>query len=189
MEVKKKYVYLISCICVVLCIGALVFFTQRKKDVAQPAVISLEQEVTVTKPFFAPQQLANGNKFYLNRLLKFSVVYPGNLDVQEYGQGNTSTIVFEDVSTQEGFQVFVVPYEEQVVSDERFKMDVPSGVMKDPVDILVDGVRATMFFSHNSLLGETREVWFIKDGFLYEVTARKDLDGWLSEIIRNWKFI
>lgn len=189
MEDKKKYVYLVSCVCVVLCIGALIFLTQRKKDVAQPAVISPESEVTVTKPFFAPQQLADGKKFYLNRLLKFSVVYPGNLDIQEYGQGNTSTIVFEDVSTQEGFQVFVVPYDKEVISDERFKMDIPSGVMIDPVDVLVDGHTATMFFSQNGLLGETREVWFIKDGFLYEVTARKDLDGWLSEIIRNWKFI
>lgn len=189
MEGKRKYVYSILFVSVVLCINVVAFFVQDDEDVPESLPTRYDPEVTVTKPFFAPQQLADGKKFYLNRLLKFSIVYPGNLDIYEYGQGNTSTIVFEDVSTQEGFQVFVVPYTEQVISEERFTMDVPSGIMENPVDILVDGVKATMFFSHNSLLGETREVWFIKDGFLYEITARKDLDQWLSYVISNWKFI
>ena len=37
--------------------------------------------------------------------------------------------------------------------------------------------------------GDTREVWFIHGGYLYEVTTYKELDIWLAGIMRTWKFI
>ena len=38
-------------------------------------------------------------------------------------------------------------------------------------------------------MGDAREVWFIKNGFLYEVTTYKELDAWLASIMQTWKFI
>jgi hypothetical protein len=32
-------------------------------------------------------------------------------------------------------------------------------------------------------------VWFIHGGFLYEVTAYKELDTWLKPILQSWQFI
>lgn len=46
-----------------------------------------------------------------------------------------------------------------------------------------------MFFSKNIALGDTREVWFIKNGYLYEVTTLKSLDAWLTQILQTWKFL
>jgi hypothetical protein len=37
-------------------------------------------------------------------------------------------------------------------------------------------------------MGDTREVWFIKGGFLYEVTTYKQLDTWLAQILQTWQF-
>ena len=61
--------------------------------------------------------------------------------------------------------------------------------MQSPTDILVDDARGTMFFGKNGIMGDTREVWFIHGGFLYEVTTYKELDTWLGGIMRTWKFI
>ena len=61
--------------------------------------------------------------------------------------------------------------------------------MQSPTDIIVDGTRATMFFGNNSIMGDTREVWFIHGGFLYEVTTYKEFDTWLAGIMQTWKFI
>jgi hypothetical protein len=133
--------------------------------------------------------VVDGLKIYRSYLLGFQITYPEELQVKEYGKANTSTITFEDERGQKGFQIFVVPYEEETISEKRFKMDIPSGVMKDPIDVVIDGVTARAFFSTNSVFGETREVWFIKNGFLYEVTTRKDLDPWLAEIMNSWKFL
>ena len=61
--------------------------------------------------------------------------------------------------------------------------------MLQPTDVIVDGAHATMFFGNNAIMGDTREVWFIRGGFLYEVTTYKELDTWLGGIMRTWKFI
>jgi hypothetical protein len=38
-------------------------------------------------------------------------------------------------------------------------------------------------------MGDAREVWFIKSGYLFEVTTYKPLDSWLSQILQTWKFL
>ena len=115
--------------------------------------------------------------------------YPDDLQVREHGEGRGTTIAFENIKTGRGFQIFVVPYKGDQISTERLKMDVPSGVIKDQTDILIDGTAATMFYSQNAAMGDTREVWFIKYGFLYEVTTYKEFDAWISSIMQTWQFL
>ena len=43
------------------------------------------------------------------------------------------------------------------------------------------------FYGYNDVMGNTREVWFIRDGFLYE--SYKELEPWLAEIMSTWKFL
>lgn len=138
-------------------------------------------------PFRAPS--IDGKRLFRSDILGFSLYYPDDLFIREYGKGNTSTLTFEDVKGERGFQIFVVPYDAETVSAERFKMDLPSGVMKEAQEIIIDGARGSAFFSEDALVGETREVWFIQNGFLYEVTARKELDAWLAEIMQTWRFL
>jgi len=45
-----------------------------------------------------------------------------------------------------------------------------------------------MFFGNNDVMGDTREVWFIHGGYLYEVTTYKPLETLLSQIIQSWTF-
>jgi hypothetical protein len=49
-------------------------------------------------------------------------------------------------------------------------------------------VPATAFYGSNSAMGDTREIWFIRGGFLYEVTTYKELDTWLATIMLTWQF-
>jgi hypothetical protein len=127
---------------------------------------------------------------YENRDFRFGLLYPQNLSVREYKeQGGALSVIFEDPSDGKGFQIYVTPYGDGQITKERFQMDVSSGVMKEPTDVMVGGVRGTMFLSTHSLMGETREVWFINNGFLYEVVTYKQLDEWLSGIMQTWQFI
>jgi hypothetical protein len=54
---------------------------------------------------------------------------------------------------------------------------------------MIDGTQATMFYGTNAIMGDTREVWFIKGGLLYEVTTYQQLDTWLAQIMQTWQFI
>jgi len=133
--------------------------------------------------------VSEDSREYKNLLLHFSLIYPKDLIVKEYDDGTSaSTITFEDATGEKSFQIFVVPYQGNQITEEQFKKDVPSGVMKEPVDIMIDDIRATMFFSTNTVLGETREVWFIRGGFLYEITTYAGLDSWLAQILSTWRF-
>jgi hypothetical protein len=75
------------------------------------------------------------------------------------------------------------------VTDAQFHADEPSGVTQQQRDVMVDGVRGTMFFGSNDIVGDTREIWFIHNGLIYEVTAYKDLDSWLGDVMQSWTFM
>lgn len=131
-----------------------------------------------------------GWRKFENTQYSFSVYVPPELEVSTYDEGGGAhTFIFESEDAAKGFQVFAIPYHEETISDERFRKDVPSGVRKEPIETMIDGARAVTFFSENAIMGETREVWFIKGGYLYEVTTYKPLDGWLAEIMETWRFI
>lgn len=130
-----------------------------------------------------------GTRPYKSLIFRFFLFYPDDLQVKEYSGGSDTTISFENAKTGKGFQIFIVPYQEDHIATEQFKKDVPSGVINDQVEILIDGLPATMFYSKNPAMGDTREVWFIKNGFLYEVSTYKDLDAWLSAIMQTWRFL
>lgn len=120
----------------------------------------------------------------------FSLVPREEMSVKEFDEGGgAKTFIFEDTQNEFGFQIFAVPYADEVITEERFKMDVPSGVKENVRELRVDDVMATTFYSQSFELGETYEVWFIKGSLLYEVTTLRSLENELNEIINSWQFI
>jgi hypothetical protein len=137
-----------------------------------------------------PRTPPAGTLEYRNPTYRFSLFYPDTLSVKEFDEGGgASTITFQNVSTVQGFQIFVVPYGAPQVSTARFKEDEPSGVMQQPLDVTIGGVSATSFYSTDANLGDTAEIWFIQGGYLFEVTAPKSLAPWFSQIMQAWEFI
>lgn len=131
-----------------------------------------------------------GYSEYRSTLFAFSLFYPSSMKVSEFDEGGgAQSITFENAGDAIGFQIFIVPYKEHQVSSARFSQDVPTGVMKEPTNVTVDGVFGTMFYSQSLTLGDTREIWFINNGYLYEVTTLKTLDSWLIERMKTWMFI
>jgi|SRR6185295_12003934 len=127
---------------------------------------------------------------YTSTKYQYSLSYPPYLHIKEYEEsGGAHTVIFQDPDTNAGFQIYVVPFSGTHISKARFLLDESSGVMINPTDIMIDGTRATMFFGKNSIMGETREVWFIHGGYLYEVTTYKELDSWLAGILGTFHFL
>ncbi|MFZ2484725.1 MAG: hypothetical protein WAX80_02115 [Minisyncoccia bacterium] len=121
---------------------------------------------------------------------KFSLLYPEGMSVKEFDEGGgAKTVIFENTEIVSGFQIFVVPYGDNKISEERFRMDVPSKVRTDLKNIEVGGVEATSFYSTNFVLGDTYEIWLINNGYLYELTTLKQLEPFLNEVVATWEFI
>lgn len=170
-----------------IAVGAWYWTEQEEVLDVQPASLAQEE-----RDYAPPTPIAGdptGMRKYENAAYRFSLFYPDTLAVREYTEkGNALSVTFEDTSGTRGFQIYATPYSNAQITEERFLLDSPAGVMNEPTDILVDGTTATMFFGKHSLMGETREVWFIKGGYLYEVATYKELDEWLSSIMATWRF-
>jgi len=130
-----------------------------------------------------------GYVLYRNQPYHFSFYYPPNLQVHTFNEEEGAfTVALQDPTTNEGFEVYVTPYRGTQITEAEFKLDEPSGVIREQTDVMIDGVRATMFYGNNPIMGDTREVWFIRGGLLYEVTTYKQLDTWLAQIMQTWQF-
>lgn len=126
---------------------------------------------------------------YLNVERGFSLWYPKELKVKEHDEGDTTyTIVFSDELGEKSFQIFFTPYMGDTITSSRFLKDFPDGKFTEPVEVVIgDNMHALVFYSEGTL-GKLREVWFIHDDYLFEVTTYDTLDEWLAEIMKSWKF-
>ncbi len=182
----------IALVCLVLII---VVVTQHKKFGAWDVPMTPSTGVFSSGPAKpslppAPRTPPAGMKEYRSIPYHFSLFYPEALSVSERDEGGGArTITFQNLKSIEGFQIFIVPYTDAQVSAARFKKDEPSGVRLNATDRTVDSAVASSFYSTNQALGDTREVWFVHDGYLYEITTLKALDSWLDPVISSWKFL
>lgn len=166
--------------------AATVFYFWQSKQPAATSDVSANVAAAESTARFVP----DGWHEYRNTAYRFSLLYPQELNVKEYPEGgNALTITFQDSERKEGFQLFILPYEETQVSEVRFKKDLPSGVRTNMTDILVGGATGAAFYSTNPTLGETREIWFVHGGFLFEATTLEPLETWFDNILRTWEFL
>ena len=134
--------------------------------------------------------LGQDKREYKNDAYHFKLAFPDTLHVVEYKEANDAiTVTFESADKSQAFDVYVTPYGKAQIDQARFKLDEPSGRFLDPQDVLISGTRATLFTGYNPIMGDTREAWFIKGGFLYEVATYKGLDSWLGQVMQGWTFI
>lgn len=140
----------------------------------------------IATPMPAP---ASHTETYRNEKYGFQYNHPPQAVITEYDEGGGAmTLVHENHEHVRGMQIFIVPYAEATISEERFRMDVPSGVRKNVEETTLDGVRAVTFNSLDSRLGETREVWLIHNGYLFEITTFRGVGNWFTPLIQSWRF-
>jgi hypothetical protein len=116
------------------------------------------------------REVPAGFREYYNPRYHFSILYPEALKVKEFNEGEGAmTITFEKVGSTEGFQLFIVPYSKPQVNKDRLQKDLPSGVQKDLKSVTLAGATGAAFFSYDATIGETAEVWVIKNNFLCRI--------------------
>ncbi len=182
---KYSKIKIVAALAVILA-GGYYFFERVEPTPATPQLaLSLNINSEVREP-------PAGWREYRNKQYGFLFFHPEGIAAREIDEGSgAATVVFQNTEEARGFQIFIVPYAEETISEERFRRDVSSGIRKNVEETYVGklGVRAVTFHSHNSFLGETREVWFIHNGYLFEVTTFKDMGDWFAPIMQTWEFL
>ena len=148
------------------------------------------EETTRAVPSNCGQTPTSACVEYRSGKYHFSIFHSNRESVQTYDEsGGAMTLTFEDMNNTSGFQIFIVPYSQSQVTPERFKQDEPSGIRTDLTPMVIDGVTGAAFNSKDPLLGDTYEVWFVHDGYLYEITTLKSLTAQLQAYMQTWSFI
>ncbi|HEX5774956.1 MAG TPA: hypothetical protein VFY28_03295 [Candidatus Paceibacterota bacterium] len=183
----KRILFIAVGVVLIAVVGIGIYMKTRGPDA--PPVFAPLGGSTET-PDAGPRTPPAGHQEYRNDRYHFSLFYPEAISPTEYQEkGNAFTVTFEGEGDAHFFQVFILPYKESQITPARLKRDIPTGVVREQTPIVIDGASATMFYSTNAILGDTREVWFIRDGYLYEVTTTREQDAWLSTVMATWKFI
>lgn len=182
--------------------GMFAFFLMHNPGIApQTAAVAGNAAIIASAPapsgtHLTPAMIASqspprpGDIEYRNDKYHFSFYHSPQSKIEEHDEGGGAmTVTLENLVKVRGFQVFIVPYNEPTISEERFKRDVPSGVRNDVENTTLDGVKAVTFISHDAILGDTREIWVIRGGYLYEITTFSGVANWFDPIISTWKFL
>lgn len=193
---RSRHLIIGSAVILALIAGGIVGFARNRDAASEAELVATRLVSTSTTPDLAeriaqPTPPPEGYIEYRNEQYGFSFYHSQQSEIIEYDEGGGAmTVVLQNKQKVRGLQVFIVPYAEDKITEERFRMDVPSDVRVnvEPTRIGIKQIEAVTFNSYDELLGETREVWFIYDGHLYEITTFKGMGNWLAPILQSWRF-
>ena len=143
----------------------------------QPADIETEN----TSP------VPEGMNRYIHPTFGFSLDVPEAMRVERFEEkGNAETVTFEipDTDPPRDFQIYIVSYHGEQITSSQIAKDTHGTATAQPSEVVLGGgVRGIIFESESPVLGRLREVWFLMDGHLFEVTTYAGNDEWLADIL------
>ncbi len=126
---------------------------------------------------------------YRHETYRFSFSYPGKLRLNNFADQGGEMILVQEPGSEIGFQVFILPFDEPEISIARIKRDLPNmKIESDQKVTLADGTSAITFLANEPGANQTREIWFVHGGNLYQISAFAKYDSWLASIMQTWSF-
>ena len=147
----------------------------------------------------APETRA-GESIYRNDQYRFLITVPEGFEAREIGSEMGTTVVIEGNKERargnkaEGVQILISPlnlaediYE---LTLNHIKTDLPDISISDPEPVEIGSIhKGLAFISDNPAFGgRSREVWFIYNKTLYQISTYDYSDSLLTQIFGTWKF-
>ena len=135
---------------------------------------------------------------YKNDQYGFSFGQPDGFNISDFEEGGGKVILVKNVGSsvsnnsnnyENGFQIFIAAFDEPgPITKERILKDIPDMKIVGEQYIDVGGERALNFTSQDDLGGETREIWMVHGGYLYQIKGYKNFEEKMIEVLKTWKF-
>lgn len=130
-------------------------------------------------------------KTYTNPTNHFSFNYPKDFTIADVPDDVGESIVVQNVTAHVGFQVYVRAFDEPLsaITPNRIEADIPNLKISNPQSVTVgQGVEGLAFISTDVSKVSQREVWFVRDGFLYQISSPIANEALLHDVLLTWKF-
>ena len=169
---------------VVVAIGSLIYFTSNKSG---DSLLSNSEQVVESNYVVPPL-----GETYRNDKYQFSLTLPEGFKANEFTESNgVETIVLED-NAANGIQISVSPFDEDLreLTPDMILEDIPDLAITDPQPVEIGQTHQGLaFLSDNGAFdGSSREVWFVFNGHLYQISTYAHLDELLRTMFTTWRF-
>lgn len=159
------------------------YFLFRSDEVIAPSTLS----------FGAPYVGAPLAHEYRNSEFGFSLQMPDGFHAQELpGDENGGRTIVLQNDAGEGIQIYISAYPDdtKVLSASDVRASIPDMHVSDEQVVQIGAnYTGVAFKSDNDAFGgESREVWFVFRGTLYQISTYARLDGLLQAMFASWKF-
>jgi len=125
---------------------------------------------------------------FVHQSPNFSFAIPEAHTVGEVPERGGKTVVVQNANTGLGFQLFVTPFDEDIVLTEaRIRQDLPSITIQTPQRIPVGATEGLAFVSTNQTFGTSREVWFVYNGYLYQMSTYLNNETLLLKVLETFR--
>ncbi len=186
---SKKSLYIIIIILASLLLLGAGYYIYARMSSDNPSKASQDDSPFKDLP---PYVVPDLTKDYSNSNHGFSLKIPADFNVRESTLGGTDTIVFENEKT-EGIQAVISPYEDKTVkilTSDMIRSDIPDMDIRDVQEVEIGREHKGVAFKsdNEAFSGSSREVWFIFQGELYQISTYERFDGLLQKIFGTWKF-
>ena len=120
----------------------------------------------------------------------FTLRYPGNLKLGKFPEGEGEIILLQGTSANEGFQIFISPYNEteEFSKEVILKADPKMKIENDKTIALGTEEISALAFDSSNESNPTHEVWFVADGNLYQCTSFKQYGGEMERVLGSLRF-
>lgn len=190
---KQRNFYIL--ISVIIAIVVIFFIFNKKDDV----IVSEQNEkigiLSTIKNFSLSGPTAKLDKrIYTNETYNFSFEFDEGVNVTSFKEGEEGDIILVKKSDENlEFQIFISEFDEEgPITPTRIKQDLPNLIIKNPQNVTIgsDSITALIFESKSEIesFGATREIWFVKNRFLYQITAALNMDNFIGSILETLKF-
>lgn len=183
LKKKKNSTFAISVfIAVVLAVVLIVVVHSNRQD-------NLLRDVTFNNLNAEKYNLSesdDSNYFHVNP--NFSFTYPKNFTVGNFDELNHKIVLVQNAKKEHAFQIAISSFDEPntVLTVDRVKKDLPNLKMQDPLQINIGSQGSGVSFVDSGT--RMREVWFVYNSFLYQITATRESEGLLESVLKTWRF-
>jgi hypothetical protein len=189
---KNQKIYLAAAVVILIALGAgaALYYKNNKGGPADSLdTTGLTQEQIQENKQILDNPLKE-TETYRNPDPLYSFQYPKGMNVGSFDEGEDGhTVLLQRPGAKLGFQIYTSSFDEDItLTADRIKNDLPDTKVEQPETWNVGGLQAVAFISENASFGKTREVWFVYNKNLYQITAYAELSNFLKQILSTWKF-
>lgn len=158
---------------------------------------SIGDETTTTKLKADSAALAKIAEYryteeYTNPSYNFSFKYPSGFTVSSLPNEGNEIIVVQNTAENIGMQIVIssFPSNDIDITPEYIKGQIPDLKVSESQEVLVGANRKGLAFLSDNVAfgGSSREVWFVWDGNLFQISTYAEMDDFLKDLFGTWQF-